>query len=84
MAKRKASYVKGKVICQRDWPMCIHDLTCKYNNILTYLVLRVGQKINFIEDYFFSQCFKKPNRSKSIDYDETTLVEYSYKSLMMT
>lgn len=76
MAKRQASYVKGMVICQRDWPMCIYDLTYKYNNILTCLVLRVGEKIIFIEDYFFNQCYKRPYRSKSIEYDDTSLMEY--------
>ena len=66
--KRQASYVKGMVICQRDWPMCIYDLAYKYNNILNCLVLKTGEKLNVIENYFFKECFKKPYiRSKSIE-----------------
>ena len=63
--KRQASYVKGMVVCQKDWPMCIYDLDYKYNNIISYLVLRRGEKINFIENYFFDECKKKHFRSKS-------------------
>lgn len=78
LAKRQASYVKGMVICQKDWPMCIYDLTYKYNNIIDHLVLRVGEKINLIDNYFFNECYKKPFRSKSIDC-EKDLLSYKFK-----
>ena len=63
--KRQASYAKGVVMCQRDWPMCIYDLDYKYNNINNYLVLRRGDKINFVNDYFFNECNKKPYKCRS-------------------
>lgn len=73
--KRQASYVKGMVVCQRYWPMCIYDLDYKYNNIISYLVLRTGENIRFIENYYFEECKKKPFRSKS--YDKIAFVSNS-------
>ena len=45
--------------CQKDWPICIYDLTYKYDTLFNFLVLQIGEKINIIENYFFSECFKK-------------------------
>lgn len=63
--KRQASYAKGVVMCQKDWPMCIYDLDYKYNNINNYLVLRRGDRINYVDNYFFNDCNKKPYKCRS-------------------
>lgn len=78
--KRQASYVKGMVLCQKDWPICIYDLDYKYNNIITYLVLRRGEKVNIIENYFFEECRKRPFRSKSFEKSKDLIKKTSGNS----
>lgn len=49
--RRRASYVKNVVECFREWPLCIYDLGYKYN-VITYLVFKVHDPPNFIENYY--------------------------------
>jgi hypothetical protein len=48
---RRASYVKSHIECFLDWPLCIFDNNYKYN-LVNYLVFKVQDPPNFIDDYF--------------------------------
>lgn len=53
--KRVASYCQGISLCKKNWSICIYDIDYKYNNIINFLVFRIGKKIRVIENYFFEK-----------------------------
>jgi hypothetical protein len=60
--KRKASYAKSCLNCFIDWPLCIYDLSYKYN-IISNLCLRVYDAPILVENYFFD--FNEDSDSKN-------------------
>lgn len=82
--KRKASFVKDIMHCQKDWPLCIYDYDYKYNNILEFLVFRIAENIITYENYFFDECFKRPYRSRSIEgfrnRNDVNSIRYCYEN----
>jgi len=52
---RKGSYVLPNTLhCNKDWPLCIYDITYK-NKIVLFFIISIGEAPNFIEDYFFKK-----------------------------
>ena len=62
----RVSFVQESMNCNKDWQICIYDIEYKFN-YTAYLILQVYQieKIEIIENYFFEEINKKPNKNRN-------------------
>jgi hypothetical protein len=75
--KRKASYAKSCLNCFIDWPLCIYDLSYKYN-IVNHLCLRIYDATIFVENYFFD--FDNDSHNSKIGRKSLKIVDEESKS----
>jgi hypothetical protein len=63
---KRASYVKNVTECSREWPLCIYDNNYKYN-VISFLIFRVQNSPQFIENYFGEEDYYEIRSKSKID-----------------